>query len=318
VPASPAISVVIPSRRGARLLRTLEALAAQSVGAGPFEVLVVRDSLSEDLPGAVPEGLAVRFLETPSESGPAGKRNVGWREAQGRLVVFTDDDCEPTEGWLGALAAAAERDPDAVLQGPTLPNPREADALGPFTRTMDVRSLGPWFPTCNIAYPRDVLDRLDGFDEAFTMVAGNPTYVAEDTDLAWRALKAGIRFTWVDHAIVHHAVADLGPSGRLRLAAGWAPIFRIFKRHPELRRRLPLGRFWKYSHWHLSMAAIGVGAGRRFPPALLLAAPYAWGLRVRMTAERARARHVPYYVANDALEMVSAARGSVAARTLVL
>ena len=48
---------------------------------------------------------------------------------------------------------------------------------------------GPWFETCNIVYEAELLERLDGFDEAFAEALG------EDTDLGWRALAAGAGHT---------------------------------------------------------------------------------------------------------------------------
>lgn len=287
---------------------TLHALSRQTADPGVFEVVVVRDTLSEPAPEP-PEGLRVRYLLVEHDCGPPVKRNVGWREAVAPLIAFTDDDCEPAPGWVEALLAAAGG--DAVLQGRTEPNPRELSQMGPFARTLSVTAADGWFATCNVTYPRALLERLDGFDESYVTIG-------EDTDLAWRAHELGAELRFVDAALVYHAVENLGPRGRLRVAARWGPIFRVFKRHPHLRERLFMGLFWKPSHGHLSLAAIGLALSRRSRLGLLLVLPYAWGLRVRMTAERASTIHVPYYVVHDLVEMETAVRGSVAARTLVI
>ncbi len=257
-----------------------------------------------------PGASARLVLRTEERSGPGGARNVGWRAARGDLVAFTDDDCEPEPGWLSALVGVAAGAPGSVLQGRTHPHPDEVASTTPFTRSLDVSSLGPWFPTCNMAYPRELLERLDGFDERFLR--------GEDTDLAWRARAAGADFAWVPEARVRHAVIDLGPVGKLRLALAWAPAFALYARHRELRRALHLGLFWKPSHLTLLLAATGLLAARRFPPAALLVLPYAYALRVRAGAEGGSARHAPWYALHDALEVVAALRGSLRAGVVVL
>ena len=314
--ASVPVSVVVATRdRPDRLRRALLALERQSLD-GEWEIVVVDDASAPATGAVLSEwsstgGRSVRTaLRTPARAGPGGARNVGWRAARGELIAFTDDDCEPEPGWLEALVAAAARALGAVLQGPTNPNPAEVRRTSPFTRTLDVRSLGPWFPTCNVAYARGVLEALGGFDERFLR--------GEDTDLAWRAREAGAEFVWVPEARVSHAVIELGPIGKLRLALAWAPAFELYARHPELRRVLHLGLFWKPSHATLLLACAGTVAARRFPLAILLLVPYAYALRVRMVAEHGRLIHAPWYPVNDSLEVVAAVRGSVPNGTLVL
>ena len=111
---------------------------------------------------------------------------TAWRATQAPLIAFTDDDCEAEPEWLATILAAAVGNPGAVIQGPTHANPRELDQLGPFARTQRIETPNHWFQTCNIAYPRDLLERLDGFDERFTSAG-------EDVDLGWRATAPGPR-----------------------------------------------------------------------------------------------------------------------------
>ena len=48
-----------------------------------------------------------------------------------------------------------------------------------------------------MAYRRDILESLGGFDERY--------YIhREDTDLAWRAINAGYKITWAPDCVVHH------------------------------------------------------------------------------------------------------------------
>jgi glycosyltransferase involved in cell wall biosynthesis len=114
---TPRLSVVIPSRgRPLRLRWLLNALEEQTLARDAFEVLVVHDDDYGDLLAAHP--LAVREIVAPP-SGPAVKRNLGWRAAQAPLVVFTDNDTRPPADWLEHVLTAAGRHPGAIIQGRT-------------------------------------------------------------------------------------------------------------------------------------------------------------------------------------------------------
>ena len=314
--AAPKVSVVVPTRnRVARLERTLDALAAQHTSL-PFEVIVVDDA-SEDGTAAVLRARleagdvpGLRIIRRNQPSGPGGARNAGWPHASAPLVAFTDDDCEPTPGWLAGVLNAAASDENVVVQGPTIPNPNEADSIGPFSRTIDVRRLGPWFPTSNISYSKALLERLGGFDATLTR--------GEDTDLAWRAIKSGARPRWAEEAAVWHAVMQLGPTGKLRLAAAWAPAVRVMALHPHLRRELFAGVFWKESHALLFLALLGLGLSRWCRPAVVLVLPYVRYLRATVAQQGVGAGWMAYQGVHDLAEVAAMAQGSVRARTLLL
>jgi hypothetical protein len=173
-----------------------------------------------------------------------------------------------------------------------------------------VTSLGPFFETCNVAYPRDLLERLDGFDaESF------PTWGGEDTDLAWRALDGGADAVFVDEARTYHAVNELGIRGGLRLALGWSDAMAVLPRHPGIRRHLHRRVFWKRSHEQLLATIAAVLIARRFPLALVFVVPY---LRSLWSRSWARPWLVPYLAVCDALEVGAAVRGGIRARTLLI
>jgi glycosyltransferase involved in cell wall biosynthesis len=307
-----AVAVVVATRdRAPRLRRLLDALAAQDL-AEPFEVVIVDDGSTDGTAAvlAAEQRFPLRGVHRDAAGGPAAARNDGWRAAEARLVAFTDDDCVPTPGWLRALVAAARADEDVVAQGPVAPDPAEADREGPYTRTLRVERGNAWFPTANMLYPRALLERLDGFDAAGFPVAG------EDTDLAWRAHEDGARLVFVPEALVHHAVNELGPAGKLRVAARWTELPALVGRHPGLRERAALTRgvFWKPEHELLLRALVGLALPRRaWPLKLWFAYPYA-----RALLHRGGPAQWPYLALHDAVETVALARGSVRHRTLLL
>jgi glycosyltransferase involved in cell wall biosynthesis len=317
--ASPAVSVVVATRdRADRLERLLRALSGQTLPAEGFEVLVVDDGSRDHTPDVLARSaaalpIAIRRIDGPGGSGPAAARNRGWRAARGNLIAFTDDDCEPAPQWLERGRRASESSPGSIVQGRTIPNPEELTRLGPFTRTKRIEQASPWFQTCNIFYPRPLLERLGGFDERFPAAAG------EDADLGWRARELGAERSFEPNAVVHHAVEEVGPLGHLRQALKGSESARMYRRHPELRARAAYaGIFWNRAHARFALAALGLALARRFPPAAVLALPYAKGLTGRARASGGSPLIAPYFVLYDCLDIYKAVRGSIRNRVWML
>lgn len=296
------------------LRSVLAGLREQTLGGDQFEVIVVDNGSVESSTQAVlaeeaARGeLRLRTIRHEVTRGPAGGRNSGWRAARAQLVAFTDDDCVPDQNWLARALDAGTAHPGAIVQGRTEP---VRDHLGLFERSVSVRQLGPWYETCNIVYPRAVLERLGGFDETFGVVPA-----AEDTDLAWRAREAGVPATFAAEALVYHAVHELGLLGALREASRWTDAPRLFKRHPQARAILPRRLFWNVWHYLAWRSAV----------ALALPAPLRRFLLTRHMfelAERARRAGagpwaVPFLLAYDVIEISAVVRGAIRHRTAVL
>ncbi len=248
------VSVVVPTyRRDTRLAFTLDALAAQTLERSRFEVIVVRDD--DAPPPAIPAGLDVRFITQPAP-GPAMRRNRGWQEARGALIAFTDDDCRPAPGWLAALADAHAQltGDDIVLEGRTEPDPDEAHLYHGLARSMEVYGPNRWYPTCNLAMPRTLIERLGGFDEALA-------FWGEDTDLGLRAEGVGARLVYVDEAVVWHAVHVRSLRAALHDATERHAEAEVLARHPEHRDELYMGAFIGEEHARITLAALGLVAG---------------------------------------------------------
>lgn len=309
----PDVAVVTTTlNRAQRLQRLLDALERQTLRRDRCEVVVIDNGSTDETARVLREATAaapgwLRVITHGRNGSPALARERGWRATDAPLIAFTDDDCVPDPGWLETGLEAAALHPGAILQGRTEPDPAEADQEGPFSRTMRVRERDPGFQTCNIFYPRRLLEAVDGFDhEAFPRLGG------EDTDLAWRAIASGAGAVFVSDALVHHAVHDLGLIGRLRHALRWAPAMLAYKRHAGLRRQgLVWGFFWKRSHRSLFFALLGLTL--RSVPAPVrggLAAPYVLSLYRRSRA-RGGPPWIPCYLALlDLFEAVAVVRGA--------
>ena len=321
-PAVPDVSVVIATHdRPARIRELLAALRAQTLDRAAYEVVVVDDGSGPETGdvlsterdrGELP--LAVRRVERVG--GQAAARNLGWRAARAPIIVFTDDDCRPPPSWLERARAAAAREPGAIVQGATVPDPKERVKLrAAFAETQHLAPPTIWAETCNIVYPRDLLERLDGMDE--TLVA------FEDTDLAWRARESGVLVVGAPEVVTYHAVHTPALWRKLRGANRWRNGPAIVKRHPGLRRELPLGIFWKQRHASFLLSVLGVVLeARRHRGAVLLALPWAIHAAPRYgQSPRGRLRSVvelPLQGLLDVAEMLVMARESIRARTLLL
>src|SRR5205085_7586287 len=104
-----------------------------------------------------------------------------------------------------------------------------------------------------------------------------------------RARAAGARIVAAPDAVVNHAIESHTLPGIMRQNLKWRYLAYLVKQHPEIRGDFPLRVFWDRHHMRAFGLLAGVAAGRRFPPALALAAPYAaYALRRRGRSPRAR------------------------------
>lgn len=232
--------IVIPSAGRPSLAALLDAIGAEGV-------IVVDDRRERRVPLEVPAG--VRVVPGPAR-GPAAARNVGWRAVRAEWVAFLDDDVVPPPRWREALArdlAAAGR--AGATQGRIVvpvgarPTDWERNVAG----LEDAR-----WATADMAYRREVLAAVGGFDERF------PRAYREDADLGLRVTDAG----WTIGRGARHVIHPVGPapaSISLRKQAGNADdvlMRRLHGRDWRSRAGVPKGRRPR----HLAVAAAGVGA----------------------------------------------------------
>jgi glycosyltransferase involved in cell wall biosynthesis len=312
----PVIAVVVPTHeRAERLPRLVTALEQQDC-LEPFEVVVVDDasrdrtwSQLQDL--ATSSQVPLRPIRLDQNSGPARARNVGWRSSSASIIAFTDDDCKPGPGWLSQLVAGfADAD---IVQGCTVPG-ADLEPNGAFTRTMSVASESGLFETCNIAYRRELLERLDGFDEAFRYPYG------EDVELGWRAKVAGARTVFRATAVVEHDVTHQTLSGFIADLRRLDGAAMVAKRHPALRDYFYQGIFYRRSH-ALALLAIAGGALSLTRPAGLQRVLAVLALSSPWILQRSRGHRLtamPRLLASDLAEMAFLAVASARRRTIVL
>ena len=323
------VSVVVATFQRADRLPLLVAGIAGQVEPGGLdpariELIVIDDASSDDTQAVLAElaahtPFALRAIRLDANQGPSAARNRGWRAAGSPVVAFTDDDCVPQPGWLAALLAGIAAGND-IVQGRTEPDPAHLDEHGPFGRTMRVPHEEGYYETCNIAYRHEWLERLGGFDESFR--------IAEDVDLAWRAIEAGARTAFADGALVHHAVFPSDWWAAARNVDRSDGLQRAFHRHPRARQHLGKRVFHRPAHpAALAAAAAGMAllARPRSPwrwlAAAVIGGRYAWVVRQVRHRPPRRAQWVavvPQALALDLYETAMFARASIRQRELLL
>lgn len=162
----PFIDVVVPTfNRVEMLRRVIASLLAQNYPTDRYRIVVVDDGCTDEtwpfLQAVAASQKRVRALRI-EHRGPYAARNDGWRAGGGEIVAFTDDDCVADPGWLAAIARGFARHPEALaLQGKTVTLP---GLVTPLTHQIVVLRPNALYETCNMAYRRDALSSVGGFE----------------------------------------------------------------------------------------------------------------------------------------------------------
>jgi GT2 family glycosyltransferase len=200
---SPSFSVIVCTRNGRdRIGACLKAI--RKMDGGGFETIVVDDGSTDDSADFVEQDFPWARLLRLDPCGLSHARNIGAAAAQGEVLAFTDDDCEPDREWLARLRRTFQKGEFAAAGGPNLPpKPRTWEeavvcaAPGAPSHVMLDDEEAEHLPGCNLAVTRAAFDAIDGFDPQF-QTAG------DDVDFCWRLRDAGFRLGFVPGAFVWH------------------------------------------------------------------------------------------------------------------
>jgi glycosyltransferase involved in cell wall biosynthesis len=280
------VSIIVPTRNRSELLReALESLLALDYDHSRLEVIVVDNSSTDNTEDVVKEierraPFEVHFYRKENR-GPAASRNFGAARANGEIVAFVDSDCRVAPGWLREAITRFD-DGVGLVAGPVIPavNPRRVPSF--FSHQVDHSRPNPLFPTANVLYRRDVLESLGGFDERFGAYPWGPPVGGEDTDLAWRAKRAGWRPAFAAAAPVFHEASEIGAAAWLLDPVKKQVMPLMVRRIPELGSELLKLRLfldWTTAAFDAALISAVVALVSRRRLALLGAAPWVWLLR---------------------------------------
>ena len=202
------ISVVLTVRNEAKFIQDLlETLSGQSYK--DFEIIMV-DNGSTDGTGEIIRAFSdgrLKYFYEPSLCGIAAARNLGIKEASGEYIFFTDGDCLPTKHWLKEGLEILETGEYAAVSGKTF---YESETEVTVSDCNTHQFVDGQYMACNIAYRRDILEKVNYFDPVFK-------YSHEDADLAFRVLKLG-KICFAPQMLVGHQKKRLTVSGLLNRA----------------------------------------------------------------------------------------------------
>ncbi len=167
------------------------------------EVIVVNDGSRDATASIARRHAGVRVIDTPN-GGLSAARNVGLAAATGEIVAYTDADARVDPDWLTYLVQPMLLSDVAGAGGPNVVPPDDpwvaqcvARAPGGPSHVMLDDRIAEHVPGCNMAFRRDALLSIDGF---------NPVYLraGDDVDICWRLQARGLRIGFAPAALVWH------------------------------------------------------------------------------------------------------------------
>lgn len=210
------------------VLASLRALAGDTSRRAALQVVVVDNASLDGSAAAVREAFPdVEVVAREARGGYGANHNLALARAQGRHVLFLNDDARVQPGAIDAMAAYLDGHPEVAVAAPTVvhsdgapqvslwPRPtaaadvRAALRLGR-SRPAALHGTGPqavgWAMGCALLVRREAAERAGGFDEGYFMYS-------EEVDLCVRLADAGGATHWVPGAtVVHDGQATTGDS----------------------------------------------------------------------------------------------------------
>jgi glycosyltransferase involved in cell wall biosynthesis len=226
--SEPRVSIVMPTfNRRPRLERVLAGLSRQTASSRDFEVIVVDDGSSDDteewLAKNRERSYRVQAIRQ-ANAGPARARNAGVAAAQGEILLFIDDDVEPTPELVSEHLRSHNAEADVVVIGPLASlehyaQPWVAWEQAKVEAQYEAMLRGDWecsfrqFWTGNASVAKRHVEAAGGFDPTFLR--------AEDVELGRRLHERGLRFRFNPNARgLHHAERSLDAWKRMHKSYG--------------------------------------------------------------------------------------------------
>ncbi len=227
--------IVAAYRAQATIGRSVAALREQTIAPERYEIIVVDDG-SPDRTAEVARAAGARVIVQPN-AGPAAARNRGVAEARGRLIVFTDADCEPEPTFLERLVAPlldgrarASKGAYRTRQRAWVARLVQLEYESRYDRMARVQARRggiDFIDTYAAAFVREDFEAVGGFDTAF------PGASVEDQELSFRLARRGVPMRFVPDARVWHRHADRWWTyARKKARIGYWKVA-VLRRHPE-------------------------------------------------------------------------------------
>lgn len=254
----PLISVIIPThnRRG-RLQTLLGTLAIQTCPPDKFEVIVVADGCVDDTIGMLKQyesTYALRYSEQPGR-GAAVARNEGARLAAAPILLFLDDDIEPSSGLVEAHIKGHDEGHDVIIGYlPYIPPQHPGFYHLKLSNWWDQKYRSMRDPGYRYGYEDLLSGNFSINHELYKKVSGfNSLFRChEDYELGFRLVEAGARFHFSSDAWGYHRdeVTDLSRSLKRKRIEGHADV-QLARLYPQLVKNMGLNSLKRGGLWKL-------------------------------------------------------------------
>lgn len=226
----PLISIVIINKNDRALEATLRACLAMRTSLR-YEVVVIDasegklDYVADKFPEV--EWVAFPPLKHKTISIPE-QRNLGVRTAHGEIIVFIDANCLPEPRWLRQLVSPILKQGESIVAGATVSQKKATTHDQVYKENQSKQYLSEC-PTINLAFSRELYDRIGGFDERFDY--------GSDVDFSWRVIDAGYKVRYQPSAVISHDWGNRTQELRRSFLYGKARA-RLYLKHRKIKRLL--------------------------------------------------------------------------------
>jgi len=210
--------VISTFKRPQYLIKALRSLLGQDTK--DYQIVVVnQDPYTEEqfIKFLTENKDTVRYIKSDTKGLAAG-RNVGWRAANGEIIIFCDDDIiadrhfvkAHLDGYIdpeigGVAGRVITQDDIPVSQIKQVGTLRRWDGKMVSNFNADFQTEVDHVWGCNMSFRKSLLEKIGGFDER---LVGTSSF--DDADLALAIKKLGYRVVFEPKALLKHVYAQNG------------------------------------------------------------------------------------------------------------
>lgn len=209
----PRVSVIIPAYNEEDVIdECLESLTQQTYQ--DFEALIVDDQSTDKTSEKIrswqkryPDRIS---LKAYGKVGPGRARNLAAQESKGEILAFMDADCIATPTWIEKLLEGFSEASIGSVGGPHIAPAssskfqnqveaffKRASWITDFYKRDPQKIVETSHnPLCNVAYRREVFQKIGGFREDL--------FPGEDTEIDFKVKDLGYRILYNPFALVYH------------------------------------------------------------------------------------------------------------------
>ena len=237
------VSIIVPLPRFNDYIREAIPHYYEKMNDGSFELIILPDFEETEI---LSKTLPIKVIPS-GKTGPAEKRDLGAKHANGYLLAFTDDDAYPDNQWLTNALPLFKDKSVAAVGGPAVTPPDEkfwqrisGNVYSSFVTSAAYRkryiktgTINEDYdlPSVNLIVRKEIFERIGGFDSSF--------YPGEDTKFCLEIKKTGMKILYSPDVLVYHHRRALFPNHFAQIANYAVHRGYFAKVFPETSLKLP-------------------------------------------------------------------------------